>query len=58
MIDYGEDFNEPDYIKIDIKEYQKMKEELECYKTAIEMIEEINYQGEIYKIISDLKKEI
>lgn len=58
MIDYGEDFNEPDYIKIDIKEYQKMKEELEYYKTAIEMIEEINYQGEIYKIISDLKKEI
>lgn len=40
MIDYGEDFNEPDYIKVDRKEYEKDQEKIEYYKTAINLIKD------------------
>lgn len=39
--DYGEDFNKPDYVKIDNEEYQKMKDKIEYYEKAIENIKEI-----------------
>ena len=70
MIDYGENFNEPDYIKIDREEYQKEQEILEYYRPAVDMIldelygvksltkdynETINL---IKDILNDLKKEI
>lgn len=40
MIDYGEDFNIPDYIKVDRKEYEKDQEKIEYYKTAINLIKD------------------
>ena len=40
MIDYGEDFNIPDYIKVDRKEYEKDQEKIEYYKTAIDLIKD------------------
>ena len=41
--DYGEDFNQPDYVKIDREEYQKEQENLEYYKTTIDMIKDELY---------------
>ena len=70
MIDYGENFNEPDFIKIDREEYQKEQEQLEYYKTAIDMILDELYGMEgltkdysetinsIKDILNDLKREI
>ena len=40
MIDYGEDFNEPDFIKIDKEEYEKDQEKIEYYKTSINLIKD------------------
>lgn len=40
MIDYGEDFNIPDYIKVDREEYEKDQEKIEYYKTAINFIKD------------------
>lgn len=40
MIDYGEDFNIPDYIKIDREEYEKDQKKIEYYKTAIDLIKD------------------
>ena len=40
MIDYGEDFNISDYIKVDRKEYEKDQEKIEYYKTAINLIKD------------------
>ena len=40
MIDYGEDFNISDYIKIDREEYEKDQERIEYYKTAINLIKD------------------
>lgn len=40
MIDYGEDFNIPDYIKVDREEYNKDQEKIEYYKTAINLIKD------------------
>lgn len=40
MIDYGEDFNISDYIKIDREEYEKDQEKIEYYKTAINLIKD------------------
>ena len=40
MIDYGEDFNIPDYIKVDRKEYEKDQEKIEYYKTSINLIKD------------------
>ena len=40
MIDYGEDFNIPDYIKVDREEYEKDQEKIEYYKTAINLIKD------------------
>ena len=40
MIDYGEDFNIPDYIKVDRKEYEKDQEKIEYYDTAINLIKD------------------
>lgn len=40
MIDYGEDFDIPDYIKIDREEYEKDQEKIEYYDTAINLIKD------------------
>ena len=40
MIDYGEDFNISDYIKVDREEYEKDQERIEYYKTAINLIKD------------------
>lgn len=40
MIDYGEDFNIPDYIKVDREEYEKDQKKIEYYKTAIDLIKD------------------
>lgn len=40
MIDYGEDFNISDYIKVDRKEYENDQEKIEYYKTAINLIKD------------------
>lgn len=40
MIDYGEDFNISDYIKVDREEYDKDQEKIEYYKTAINLIKD------------------
>lgn len=40
MIDYGEDFNISDYIKVDREEYEKDQEKIEYYKTAINLIKD------------------
>lgn len=40
MIDYGEDFNISDYIKIDREEYENDQEKIEYYKTAINLIKD------------------
>lgn len=40
MIDYGEDFDIPDYIKIDREEYEKNQEKIEYYDTAINLIKD------------------
>ncbi|NLW15040.1 MAG: hypothetical protein GX038_02095 [Erysipelothrix sp.] len=40
MIDYGEDFNIPDYIKVDREEYEKDQEKIEYYNTAINLIKD------------------
>ena len=40
MFDYGEDFNEPDYVKVDIEEYQRDQEKIEYYKTTIDYIKD------------------
>lgn len=40
MIDYGEDFNISDYIKVDREEYNKDQEKIEYYKTAIDLIKD------------------
>ena len=40
MIDYGEDFNIPDYIKVDRKEYEKDQEKIEYYNTTINLIKD------------------
>lgn len=40
MIDYGEDFNISDYIKVDREEYNKDQEKIEYYKTAINLIKD------------------
>lgn len=40
MIDYGEDFNIYDYIKVDREEYEKDQEKIEYYKTAINLIKD------------------
>lgn len=40
MIDYGEDFDIPDYIKVDREEYEKDQEKIEYYKTAINLIKD------------------
>ena len=40
MIDYGEDFNIPDYIKVDREEYENDQEKIEYYKTAINLIKD------------------
>lgn len=40
MIDYGEDFNIPDYIKVDRKEYENDQEKIEYYNTAINLIKD------------------
>lgn len=40
MIDYGEDFNISDYIKVDREEYEKNQEKIEYYKTAINLIKD------------------
>lgn len=40
MIDYGEDFDIPDYIKVDREEYEKDQEKIEYYKSAINLIKD------------------
>lgn len=40
MIDYGEDFNISDYIKVDREEYEKDQKKIEYYKTAINLIKD------------------
>lgn len=40
MIDYGEDFNISDYIKVDREEYDRDQEKIEYYKTAINLIKD------------------
>ena len=40
MIDYGEDFNISDYIKVDREAYEKDQEKIEYYKTAINLIKD------------------
>jgi hypothetical protein len=40
MIDYGEDFDIPDYIKIDREEYEKDQEKIEYYDTTINLIKD------------------
>ena len=40
MIDYGEDFNISDYIKVNREEYDKDQEKIEYYKTAINLIKD------------------
>lgn len=40
MIDYEEDFNISDYIKVDREEYNKDQEKIEYYKTAINLIKD------------------
>lgn len=40
MIDYGEDFDIPDYIKIDREEYENDQEKIEYYDTAINLIKD------------------
>lgn len=40
MIDYGEDFNISDYIKVNREEYEKDQEKIEYYKTAIDLIKD------------------
>ena len=40
MIDYGEDFNISDCIKVDREEYNKDQEKIEYYKTAINLIKD------------------
>ena len=40
MIDYGEDFNIPDYINVDREEYERDQEKIEYYKTAINLIKD------------------
>lgn len=40
MIDYGEDFNISDYIKVNREEYEKDQEKIEYYKTAINLIKD------------------
>ena len=40
MIDYGEDFNISDYIKVDREEYDRDQEKIEYYKTSINLIKD------------------
>lgn len=40
MIDYGEDFNISDYIKVNREEYDRDQEKIEYYKTAINLIKD------------------
>lgn len=40
MIDYGEDFNISDYIKVDREEYDRDQEKIEYYNTAINLIKD------------------
>ena len=68
--DYGEDFNQPDYVKIDREEYQKEQENLEYYKTTIDMIKDELYGiegltkeyeetfNEIKRYIKELEQEL
>jgi len=37
--DYGEDFNQPEYIQVDMTYMQNLEENLEYYKTFIKMLE-------------------
>ena len=61
-----EEFNQPEWIQVDMSYHQKLEENLEYYKTAIKMIEEQLSEGkshceivsEIANIIEELKEEI
>lgn len=37
--DYGENFNQPEWIQVDMTYMQKLEENLEYYKTFIKMLE-------------------
>ncbi len=36
----AEEFNQPDYVKISVEQYQKMKETIEIYEITIKAIKE------------------
>lgn len=41
---YGENFNQPEWIQVDMTYMQKLEENLEHYKTFVKMIEsEVNF---------------
>lgn len=37
---YGEDFNQPEWIQVDMTYMQNLEENLEYYKTFVKMVEE------------------
>lgn len=67
---YGEDFNQPEWIQVDMTYMQKVEENIEYYKTAINLIKDELYGlegltkkyeetvGAIENIIKELEKEL
>ena len=67
---YGEDFNKPEWIQVDMNYMQKVEENIEYYKTAINLIKDELYGLEgltknyeetvksIENIIKELEKEL
>lgn len=58
-IDYGEDFNIPDTMKVNTEDYYKMQEDMEYYKTTIRRIaEEVGSKDEDKDKIENIKRYI
>lgn len=54
-----EEFNQPEWIQVDMSYIQKLEENVEYYKTAIsEIKEEVNLEGENEEKIENIKTAI
>ena len=52
-----EDFNSPEYVKLDVEEYQKLKEKIAIYELTINVLKELGNK-EVDKILEVMNEEL
>jgi septal ring factor EnvC (AmiA/AmiB activator) len=55
---YGEDFNQPEWIQVDMTYMQNLEENLEYYKTFVKMIEEEidEFEGDTQELADNIEE--